>query len=158
MLKTSYLAAYSANATKYAAQIAALKRDAHGVVEEYMTDKIHLCIFSDTHGRTRITVTQIIDDLTLACSSGKSFVEYRVHKHYYPGWKGDNVSFFTGKYYLRDPEIKAHLEVPGAPSLVGALRAYLPECTVSFRCLDEYTVFDTSGENINHGFLRIELI
>lgn len=86
----------------------------------------------------------IESELADICSKGKSFVEYKVHKYYYPGYKGDNISFLTGKYYIYNGGF--FREIPGAPSYVEALRAKLPGVLVTFREI-EY----------DNGILRVEL-
>jgi hypothetical protein len=81
-----------------------------------------------------------------------SSIEYKVHKHLYPGFRRDNISFLTGKFYLHvqaepsmgyvmiggirclDPQPGAisYIEIPGAPSYVEELQKRLSDCRVSF--------------------------
>ena len=91
-----------------------------------------------------VTMDTIENDLAKACAEGIHFVEYKTQKHLYIGYKGDNISFLTGKYYISDDG--KHIEIPGAPSYTKALMAKIPGVIVTFR-----------EESHNMGILRVEL-
>ncbi len=58
-------------------------------------------------------------------------VTYSVQRDLYPGFKGDNVSLYTGKYYLLDDE-NGYKIVDGAPSYIDELRKHLAGYSISF--------------------------
>jgi hypothetical protein len=75
-----------------------------------------LPLYVEHKGRLRhVTMTTIEEDMMAACSDGKNTIEYGVHTHLYPGFRGDNVSLLTGKYYLVNSS-NTWTEVTGAPS------------------------------------------
>lgn len=93
-----------------------------------------------------ITVAEIEVALISSLEKGINYVEYTVHKHYYPGFRGNNLSFLTGKYYIRaDGGFADYVEVYGCPCLLDELRTLLG-VVVSFREVAH-----------NNGVLRIEV-
>jgi hypothetical protein len=73
----------------------------------------------------RVYVQDIEKDLLLAINNGKNYVEYKLNKHYFPGFKGDNLSFLTGLYYIKDSVSKEVVEIFGCPSLVTGISKLL---------------------------------
>jgi len=144
-LQDSYDLYYNDN-IYFKERIDLVRKEGEKELKRYISDEIPL--FVSCGGKIRyVTMTMIESELADNCSKGKSFVEYQLHKHHYPGFKGDNISFLTGKYYMYSKDY-ANLfrEVPGAPSYLEALRAKLPGVLVTFR----------EVENDN-GILRVEL-
>ena len=127
-------------------RIDVLRKEAYKELPRYISDELPL--FVGYEGSIRyVTMSMIETDIIDSCSKGKSFVEYKVHKHYYPGFKGDNISFLTGKYYMYYTNSGGFFkEVPGAPSYVEALRAKLPGLIITFREIGH-----------NNGILRVDL-
>jgi len=108
---------------------------------------VPLFVNDEKNSRLRqVFISTIEADIKEAACSGVHFVSYRVHKHLYPGYKGDNISFLTGKYYIWREETRDYLEVPGAPSYLQALRARLPGLLISF-----------IEESHNNGVVRVEI-
>jgi hypothetical protein len=89
----------------------------------------------------------IENDIMNACENGISFVQYKVHKHYYPGYIGDNISFLTGKYYMYNTDTNSYIEIPGAESYIDALKKRLPGLKITF-----------AESEHNNGILRVELV
>lgn len=142
-LQDSYDQYYLKDIVYFKERIDALRKNAYKELPRYINDEVPL--FVSYEGSIRyVKMSMIESELADSCSKGKSFVEYKVHKHYYPGYKGDNISFLTGKYYMYNGGF--FREIPGAPSYVEALRAKLPGVLVTFREI-EY----------DNGILRVEL-
>ena len=110
----------------------------------YVKNETPLFILDRVNNSLTKTMADIRRDLISAAKCGIHFVEYRVHKHYYPGYKGDNISFLTGKYYISG--VNGYIEIPGAPSYTAALASEIPGTIVTFR----------EGE-YNGGVLRVEV-
>ena len=149
MLKTlqdSYEQYYLNDRVFFKERIDALRKVAYQELPRYISDEVPLFVPYENSIRY-VTMSMIETELAACCAKGKSFVEYQVHKHYYPGFKGDNISFLTGKYYMYYKNDGGFFrEVPGAPSYVEALRAKLPGMLVTFREVEN-----------NNGILRVEL-
>jgi hypothetical protein len=124
--RDSYLKHYNPIHSKYAARIEEVNKGIIGVLQQYMTNT--LCLYTKKNNGLRyVTVSDIKEDIIKASKEGRASVSYVMHKHYYPGYRGDNVSFLTGKYYMhKGPEI------PGAPCLTDALRTILPGFMIYF--------------------------
>jgi len=91
-----------------------------------------LPLYVEQKGRIRhVTMTTIEEDMMAACSAGKNTIEYGVHTHLYPGFRGDNVSLLTGKYYLVNSS-NTWTEVSGAPSYIDALRQRMEGLDITF--------------------------
>ena len=143
-LQDSYEQYYLKDRVYFKERIDALRKEAYKELPRYINDEVPL--FVSYEGSIRyVKMSTIEAELADSCSKGISFVEYKVHKHYYPGFKGDNISFLTGKYYMHY-DAGFFREIPGAPSYVEALRAKLPGVLVTFREV-EY----------DNGILRVEL-
>ena len=118
-------------AEKYKDRIAELKAVAERDLLLYLDNSIRLYIIGPPRNFS-VSVLDIKVDLHDALIRGIFYVEYLLNKHYYPGFKGDNLSFLTGNYYIR--EGNEHIEVSGCPSLVQKIREqYGPDFIVSFR-------------------------
>lgn len=140
-LKDVYISFHATNQDLYKARTDTLLRESKICFDEYVENKSAL--FIAFTGR-RIKLKDIRDELMWACKNGVNFVEYIIHKHLYPGYKGDNISFLSGMYYIY--EERNFIMIPGAPSLVNVLREQIPEAVVTYR--------NDGGE---FGTLRIEL-
>jgi len=145
-LRESYILFHSTAAKLYQERIAALDKDVGPEFLRYERNQVPLFASCGDNSIKYVTVATIEKEIADACAGGVGFVEYKVHKHLYPGYKGDNVSFLTGKYYIYDALMRTHIEIPGAPSYVETLRAKLPGLIVTFR----------EGEH-NNGYLRVEI-
>lgn len=137
-LYTSY---HSVNKDLYKTRTDTLLNESKICFNEYVENRTPL--FIAFTGR-RVKLQDIASELKGACKNGVNYVEYIIHKHLYPGYKGDNISFLTGMYYIY--EDRKVIEIPGAPSLVHVLRDMLPEAIVTYR-----------NDNGEFGILRIEL-
>jgi hypothetical protein len=98
----------------------------------------------------RLTLDDIVE---MAQQSGFKSIEYYVQRDLYAGYNGDNISLYTGKYYLLSDISGStdYIEVDGAPSYLDELRKRLPGFTIVF----------TEGLRFNHTCLctlRIEKI
>ena len=134
---------YAGKMELYKKRIETLKKEADIELLRYIRNELPL--FTTGPGNTThyVKMETIESDMKNACAKGLSFVEYKIHKHYYPGYKGDNISFFTCKYYIYED---AFIEIPGAPSYLDTLRQKLPGFLITFRECEH-----------NNGFLRVEL-
>lgn len=65
------------------------------------------------------------------CNAKMDYVIYTVQRDLYPGSKGDNVSLYTGTYYLLDDE-NGFKVIDGAPSYIDELRKHLTGYTITF--------------------------
>lgn len=145
-VEKSYNTYYDKDRIYFKERLDVLRKDAYKALPRYINDEVPL--FVSYEGSLRhVTMSMIGPELADSCSKGKSFVEYKVHKHLYPGYKFDNISFLTGKYYMYYKNDGGFFrEIPGAPSYVEALRAKLPGFIITFREI-EY----------DNGILRVEL-
>ena len=116
-----------------------LRDETRGVLDRYISSDLPL--FS-VNGKKIIYVTMAMIEKEL--QKGEP-LEYTIHKHYYPGFNGDNISFLTGLYYLVDGN--TYNEIPGAPSYLDALKTKIPNTSVTF----------TETKNKN-GILRISRV
>jgi len=140
-LKDLYNSFHANNQDLYKTRTDTLLRESKICFDEYIENKSSL--FIAFTGR-RIKLQDIPNELMWACKNGVNFVEYIIHKHLYPGYKGDNISFLSGMYYIY--EDRKFIEIPGAPSLLHILRELIPEAIVTYR-----------NDNGEFGILRIEL-
>jgi len=145
-LQESYTLYHGGAKNTYKDRIDALDKSTALEFSGYMQDAVPLFATGPNNSIKYVTMALIEKEFAAACASGLGFVEYKVHTHLYPGYKGDNISFLTGKYYIYNTESLTHLEIPGAPSYVAALRAKLPGLIVTFRVCEH-----------NNGYLRVEL-
>lgn len=76
----------------------------------------------------RLSFQDIVDEVRIA---KLDCVIYTVQRDLYPGYKGDNVSLYTGKYYLLDNE-NGVIVIDGAPSYIDELRKHLTGYTITF--------------------------
>jgi hypothetical protein len=129
----------------YQERIAALDKAAALDFLQYARNEVPLFASADNTIKN-VTMAVVEKEIAEACAAGLGFVEYKVHKHLYPGYKGDNISFLTGKYYIYDYAQTEYIEIPGAPSYIDLVRAKLPGLIVTFR----------EGTH-NNGYLRVEL-
>lgn len=112
------------NLEKYRTQIGDLRAGALNAYNSYM--KGELALFVDSGGiLRRVYIRDIEKDLLLAINNGKNYAEYKVNKHYFPGFNGDNLSFLTGRYYIKELSAKGVIEVFGCPSLVAGISKLL---------------------------------
>jgi hypothetical protein len=128
-LHTIYENYYKELVVLYKDRCASLRYDSNLDFQRYLSDTTPLFV-NRSSGLRYVTLKDIESDILAAVKEGKHFVEYKVHKYLYPGYKGDNISFLTGKYYIL--EGSAHIEIPGAPSLLIAIKNRIPEVTVTF--------------------------
>lgn len=145
-LRESYTLFHSVAKNTYKDRVAALDKATALDWSGYIQDAVPLFAAGPNNTIKYVTMAFIEKDIADACARGRGFVEYKIHTHLYPGYKGDNISFLTGKYYIYDTESRTHLEIPGAPNYVTALRGKLPGLIVTFR----------EGTH-NNGYLRVEL-
>jgi len=101
-----------------------LLNEVRGVLERYISGELPLFAVGE---KKLIYVT--MDSIKQDLKKGKP-LEYTVHTHYYPGYKGDNISFLTGLFYLVDGD--QYREIPGAPSYIDALKKKIPGIAVTF--------------------------
>ena len=116
MLKTlqdTYFSAHLANSLLYKERIQTLFKNSGADLIRYISNELPLFAHGNENTILYITMADIEKAITTACVKGINFVEYRVHKHYYPGYKGDNISFLTGKYYIIDLATKNILKFLG---------------------------------------------
>ena len=88
------------NIDLYKERIENLKKGVTIELPRYVRNELPLYTGGIDNTIRYVTMDTIESDIKLACANGISFVEYKIHKHHYPGFRGDNVSFFTEKYYL----------------------------------------------------------
>jgi hypothetical protein len=122
-----------------------LYRVAAGHLIRHTNDALPLYVITNNRVR-HVTMRTIENDMIAACTAGRSFVEYTVNTHLYPGYGGDNVSLFTEKYYLVTESGTTWIEVACALSYMNALRIRLPGLAVTF-----------TETTPNIGTLRVEL-
>lgn len=139
----SYMKYHAENMELYKKRIEILKKDADIDLLRYISNELPLFTTGPGNIMRYVTMETIESDIKDACKNGLSFIEYKIHKHYYPGYKGDNISFFTCKYYIYET---TYIEIPGAPSYLEALRQKLAGFLITFRECEH-----------NNGFLRVEL-
>jgi hypothetical protein len=120
-------------------RIDVLLYEVRGVLERYISGNLPLFA---VRGKKLIYVT--MDSIEQDLKKGEP-LEYTVHKHYYPGYKGDNISFLTGLFYIVDEG--KYKEYTGAPSYLYALKKKIPDIEVTF----------TETKNKN-GILRISRV
>ena len=77
----------------------------------------------------RLKIQDIVQEVL--CANQKC-VEYTVQRDLYPGYKGDNVSLFTGKYYIYDTSSEKYIVIDGAPSYLDELKKRLSGFKISF--------------------------
>jgi len=130
---------------KYESRIKYLKDLANFEIEKYINNEIPLHVVRGEK-LVYITINNIKSDINKAYINGLSSVEYKVHKYYYPGYKFDNISFLTGKYYIYSNDIKQHVGISGAPSYINELKKKIPGFSITF----------VECEN-NNGILSISL-
>jgi len=145
-LSDLYMTYHAKNIDLYKERIENLKKGVTIELPRYVRNELPLYTGGIDNTIRYVTMDTIESDIKLACANGISFVEYKIHKHHYPGFRGDNVSFFTEKYYICLEKAKEYIEIPGAPSYIAALRQKLPGFIVTFRECED-----------NNGYLRIEL-
>jgi len=109
---------------KYRAQVEDQRAGAVNAYNSYMKGELPLFVDADGILR-RVYVRDIEKDLLLAITNGKNYAEYKVNKHYFPGFRGDNLSFLTGKYYIKELGSKEMIEIFGCPSLVTGISELL---------------------------------
>ena len=142
-LVEKYITYHKTNFNLYEARINRLNKECKHDLQRYIDNSLPL--FANKNGSLHyITMDTIEKELTEACCNGVSFVEYDIHKHYYPGFRGDNVSFLTGKYYIRGEH--DYITIPGAPSYIKALKEKMEGVTVTYR--------ETAND---HVILRVEI-
>jgi hypothetical protein len=126
-------------------RVAELKKIAEPELLRYSSNLLPLFTDAPKNKIRYVTMSTIESDMKEACANGLTYVEYNIHTHYYPGYKRDNFSFFTGKYYIynRDMEL---ITINGAPSYIECLQQKLPGLSITFRECDSM-----------HGYLRVEL-
>lgn len=139
-----YSAYHKTNFDLYEARINILNKECKHDLQRYIDNSLPL-FATNKDSLHYVTMDTIEKELTEACCNGVSFVEYDVHKHYYPGFRGDNVSFLTGNYYIRADG--KYITIPGAPSYIKALKGVLG---------GGVTVTCRETEN-DHVILRVEI-
>lgn len=92
LLTETYNNYYRELREKYANRIYNLKSDTSDVIKRYYINDLPLYTRVN-HILELKTMKDIENDIMTACENGISFVQYKVHKHYYPGYIGDNISF-----------------------------------------------------------------
>ena len=128
---------------KYEQRINILKTIAQTAITKYVNNEVPLYV--NRNGTLLyVTMDSIEADINNAYLEGLSKLEYNFHKHYYPGYNYDNISFFTGKYYIYSYDIKQTIGIYGAPSYIYELQKKLPGFLITF----------TECEN-NNGVLTI---
>lgn len=116
---------------KYEERINTLKTIAQTDIKKYINNEIPLYV--NANGILRhVTMDSIEADINNAYLEGLSKLEYKFHKHYYPGYNFDNISFFTGKYYIYSNDIKQTIGIYGAPSYIYELQKKLPGFVITF--------------------------
>ena len=80
---------------KYKDRIVILKTVAESAIKQYVNNEVALYV--NANGILKVvTMDSIEADINNAYLEGLNKVEYKIHKHYYPGFQYDNISFFTG--------------------------------------------------------------
>lgn len=139
--KDLYDSYYAEKKDLYRTRTDTLLNESKMYFNEYVENRTPL--FIAFTGR-RVKLQDIATELKGACKNGENFVEYIIHKHLYPGYKGDNISFLSGMFCIY--EERKFIDIPGAPSLVHVIRDMLPETIVTYR-----------NDNEEFGILRVEL-
>lgn len=129
---------------KYKDRITILKTVAESAIKNYVNNEVALYV--NANGILKIvTMDSIEADINNAYLEGLSKVEYKIHKHYYPGFQYDNISFFTGKYYIYSYDIKQIIGIYGAPSYIHELQKKLPGFLITFtECEDNNGILTIS--------------